>query len=246
MTTRVLVLCYHAVSPTWPAPLSVTPGALRRQLELLLAHGWTATTFTDAVMAPPAARTLALTFDDGFDSVRRYAAPLLAAMGVPATVFVPTDWPGGSMRWPGIEQWAGTPHEPELQAMTWEDLRALSGAGWEIGAHTCSHPRLTQIGEDAAVRELTASRAALERELGRRCRSVAYPYGDADARVRATAARAGYEAAAGLGPAIAAGDRYEWPRVGIWHDDPLWRVRLKVSSQAARLARLRRRLSERD
>src|SRR5512132_3022800 len=129
----VLVLCYHAVSDRWGAALSVTPTALRRQLAHLVARGWVGATFTEAVTSPPAARTLAVTFDDGFDSVRTHAAPILDELGLPATVFVPTNWPGRSMRWPGIEQWADSPFAHELQAMSWDQLRALSARGWEIG-----------------------------------------------------------------------------------------------------------------
>src|SRR5690242_17980600 len=49
----VLVLCYHAVSPVWPAALSVTPAALERQLGRLLDRGYRATTFAHALSAPP-------------------------------------------------------------------------------------------------------------------------------------------------------------------------------------------------
>ena len=79
------------------------------------------------------------------------------------------------MRWPGIEQWADTPFAHELQAMSWDQLRALSARGWEIGAHTCSHPRLSQLDADAVERELSEGRATCERQIGRACRSVAYP-----------------------------------------------------------------------
>ena len=170
MTSRVLVLCYHAVSDEWPAALSVTSAALRGQLERLLRKGWTPSTFTDAVARASGDRTLAVTFDDAFASVGSLAAPILADLGVPATVFVPTDWPGARMRWPGIDHWAATPHAHELQAMTWDELRALAADGWEIASHTCSHPRLSGLDDDAIHRELTTSRAVCEREIGRPCR----------------------------------------------------------------------------
>ena len=37
---NILVLCYHAVSPSWRADLSVTPDRLERQLHRLLSHGY--------------------------------------------------------------------------------------------------------------------------------------------------------------------------------------------------------------
>src|SRR6266571_1954285 len=36
----LLVLAYHAISPSWRHPLSTTPEAFRSQLALLAAHGW--------------------------------------------------------------------------------------------------------------------------------------------------------------------------------------------------------------
>jgi peptidoglycan/xylan/chitin deacetylase (PgdA/CDA1 family) len=232
---RVLVLCYHAVSDDWRAALSVTPGAFRSQLKTLMSRGWVGATFTEAVLDPPAPKTLAVTFDDAFDSVRSRAAPVLAELGLTATVFVPTDWPGRErMHWPGIDQWTATPFAPELAPMAWDDLRGLAAAGWEIGAHTCSHPHLPELDVDAIERELTESRAVCERETGRPCRSVAYPFGAVDDRVRSAAAAAGYEVAAGLSSAaFAARDRFDWPRVGVWHGDSAWRFRLKVSPVTA-------------
>jgi peptidoglycan/xylan/chitin deacetylase (PgdA/CDA1 family) len=228
--SRVLVLCYHAVSDTWDAELSVTPRSLRRQLAALTSQVWVGTTFTEAVTRPPTPKTMAVTFDDAFDSVRTRAAPLLADLGIPATVFVPTDWPGRIMRWPGIGHWAGTAYADELAAMSWDDLRALSGLGWEIGAHTCSHVHLPRLDCAAIQRELTESRAVCEAEIGRPCRSVAYPFGEADERVLRAASTAGFEAAAGLSSgAFVSPSRFAWPRVGVWHGEPDWRFRLKVS-----------------
>jgi len=233
----VLVLCYHAVSERWPASLSVTPEALRRQLTALVDAGWQGTRFTRALTEAPARRALVVTFDDAFVSVGALAAPVLAELGLPGTLFVPTDWPGRRMVWPGIDGWVGTEHEPELQAMGWDAIGELADAGWEVGAHTCSHPRLTQVADDDVLRhELVDGRAAVERELARPCRSIAYPFGDVDDRVRSAAAAAGYEAGAGLGAqAFVRASRLEWPRVGVYHEDGALRFRLKVAGPTRRL-----------
>lgn len=232
--SNVLVLCYHAVSERWNAPLSVTPDALRRQLSGLVSRGWTGSTFTDALSAPHK-RTLAVTFDDAFDSVRTLAAPVLADLGLPATVFVATDWVDRPLHWPEVARWAQTIHAGELRSMSWESLRGLASSGWEIGSHTCTHPHLSRLDSDVIDAELRQSRAAcLERGVA--CRSIAYPFGDADERVRAAAAAVGYEAAAGLSSAaFVAGDRYDWPRVGVWHGEPNWRFELKVRPLTSRL-----------
>ena len=63
------------------------------------------------------------------------------------------------------------------------------------------------------------------------CTSVAYPYGDVDARVVAAAAAAGYRAGAALPKQWPATpyDPLEHPRVGIWHRDRRPRFALKTS-----------------
>ena len=234
--SQILVLCYHAVSAEWPAALSVTPRALRGQLAWLLDRGWIGARYTEALIAPPAARTLVVTFDDAYRSVETRAAPLLAELGIPGTVFVPTDWPGRRMAWPGIDQWVATPHEGELQAMSWASLRGLAADGWEVGAHSCSHPRLTTLGDAALKREIEHSRRACEDHLGLACESFAYPFGDADGRVREAVGAAGFVTAAGLSPlAFGREDRLEWPRVGVWHGEPDWRFRAKVLGITNRL-----------
>lgn len=233
----VLVLCYHAVSDGWTARLSVTPHALERQLEALLGQGYVATTFERAVFDPPAARTLAVTFDDAYRSVAVHARPILESLGVPGTTFVPTLWPERRrpMAWPGIDGWLGTEWEGELHASDWEELGLLAAAGWEIGSHTRSHPHLTSLADGDLAEELERSREDCEAALGRPCRSLAYPYGDVDPRVVAAARRAGYACAAALPRRFDSRDPLCWPRVGVYHRDDLWRFRAKTSSALRRL-----------
>jgi peptidoglycan/xylan/chitin deacetylase (PgdA/CDA1 family) len=232
-----LVLCYHAVSPTWAAPLSVTPDALERQLSWFLRHGWRGSTFSDAVLQPPTARALAVTFDDAFASVFALAYPIVQSLGLIGTVFAPTSFMSARQRlsWPGIENWAATPDASELESMSWTEIDALSDDGWEIGSHTRSHPFLTRL-DDAALREeLTLSREDVTRQVGRPCRSIAYPSGDVDQRVADLAGDAGYLAGAALSRRLTPLGPLRWPRIGIYHDDHWQRFRIKASRPVRRL-----------
>jgi peptidoglycan/xylan/chitin deacetylase (PgdA/CDA1 family) len=226
-----LVLCYHAFSESWPAPLSVKPDELRRQLEALLARGYQGATFTEVAKSRGPVRPLVVTFDDAFTSVLELAHPILDDLGIPGTVFVPTDYPdtGRPLAWQGLHMWEGGPYHHELSCMSWDELRGLARDGWEIGAHTCSHPHLTTIDDDQLARELIESRTRCSEELEAPCTSIAYPYGDVDPRVADAAASAGYDAAADLGTRFLVGQPLRWPRVGVYRRDDISRFGLKVS-----------------
>lgn len=223
-----LVLEYHAVSESWEADLAVTPARLRRQLEWLVRHGYVGATFSDAVLSPTPERTVVVTFDDAYLSVLELAYPILASLGLPGTVFAVTDFAadGRPLRWARRKQW-GAAYDDELRGLTWAQLGRLADAGWEVGSHTRTHPRLTRLSDPELDRELRESRATCEQALGRPCRSLAYPFGDTDARVVAHAAEAGYEAAAIEVPAPLL--PLLWPRVGIYRRDTMARFRVKVS-----------------
>jgi len=224
---RPLVLLYHAVSDTWPHQLSVTANALESQLRLLLDRGYRPVTAAQAVSGE--GRLLHVTFDDAFTSVQD-ALPVLERLGVPATIFACTGY-ADDPRPLGIPELADElhTHSEELRTMSWGELRALDGRdGVDVESHTISHPHLPALSDAELEEELTASRRRLEEELDRPCRFLAYPFGDCDARVRAAARAAGYDAAFGL-PGDATGrDRFDLFRVGVWRRDSARRVALKA------------------
>lgn len=196
MRDDTLILCYHAVSEEWPSELAVTPAALRDQVRFLLDSGYRAVNFSEAVLSPPPGRVLSITFDDAYKSVFRLARPLLAELGVPATLFVPTDFPESGIPFPlPGGAWLGTEYEDELTVMDWGEIRQLRDEGWEIGSHSCSHPWLTQTSDAQLADELQRSKQVFTAAMGEPCRSIAYPYGDHDDRVVAATAAAGYETA---------------------------------------------------
>lgn len=231
----VLVLCYHSVSPDFPERTNVTPAAFADQVRSLAARGYRGVTFREAVLAAPAGRVLAVTFDDAYASVLEHALPVLAELGMPGSVYPVTDLvgDGAPMSWPGIDGWIGGPHEHELRGVGWDGLRTLAAAGWEVGSHTRGHPWLPRC-DDARLRdELTRSRAEIEERLGATCDTLAYPYGGVDARVIAAAREAGYVAAGAIA-SLRSGDPLDHPRVGIYAADGGGRFVLKTRATVRR------------
>lgn len=232
-----LVFCYHALSEGWDAPLSVRPDRFERQIRLVLSRGYRPVTFSELTQAPPDAGLFAVTFDDAFRSVYTLAAPILRLLGVPATIFVPTDpvEAGEPLAWEGTDHWLTTPQSSELTPMSWAELHDVADTGWEIGSHTRTHPHLTTLDSEELAAQLLASKALCERRMERACTSLAYPYGDVDSRVISVARNAGYASAAALPGDFGRHDPLSWPRIGIYHRDDDRRFRLKISATMLRL-----------
>ena len=233
MDARVPILCYHAVSDEWPSELAVGAARLEAQLRFLLGRGYRPRTLSGALAANE--RAFVVTFDDAFASVAELAAPILARHGVPATLFVPTDFAAEAapMTWSTLARWTGTGHERELRCMSWEQVRRLAAAGWEVGSHTCSHADLTAVGRERAAAELRGSRAACEAALQLPCSALAYPFGAHDDEVVGLAAAAGYECAATLGTRLLGPRRRDDPlrlsREGVYRKTGRPQFRLAVS-----------------
>jgi peptidoglycan/xylan/chitin deacetylase (PgdA/CDA1 family) len=228
--SKLLVLCYHAISPQWSADVSVTPEAFERQVSSLVRRGWASATFTDVVRQAPARKTVVITFDDAFASVKTYAEPVLNRLGVRGTVFAPTDYVSrqAHLAWAGLDHWENSPDGAELTPMSWDDLGELAERGWEIGSHSQTHPRLTSLNDDELAKELYGSREEGAARIGRPITSIAYPYGDVNDRVVALTQQAGYEGGAALMWPSGPLNRFRYPRIGVYRKDSWPRFRLKI------------------
>ena len=227
---RPLVLCYHAISTTWPHALAVAPEAFGAHLRFALARGYRPATAAEILSGR--GRRVHVTFDDAYRTVAR-VLPLLERLGVPATVFACTGYAAGG-RPLDVRELADEvrSYPDDLATMDWNELRSLGERGVEVGSHTVTHPHLTALADAELDRELRESREQLADELGRPCRFLAYPYGDDDDRVHAAARRAGYDAAFALPGRVRPINLHALPRVGVYRRDSVVRLSLKTSALA--------------
>jgi peptidoglycan/xylan/chitin deacetylase (PgdA/CDA1 family) len=222
-----LVLCYHAVTAAWQHALAVEAGTLLRQVQGLLGRGYEPVSADEVLRAD--GRALHVTFDDAFRGILE-VLPALNQLGVHATVFACTGLADGGRPLAVPELAADLAALPyELLTLRWDELRGLAESGSEIGSHTVSHPHLTRLGDAELERELRESRERIEAELGKPCRLVSYPFGEEDARVRAAAKAAGYDAAFLVTTRRGPRDDYALPRVSVYHGDGALRLRAKTA-----------------
>jgi peptidoglycan/xylan/chitin deacetylase (PgdA/CDA1 family) len=71
-------------------------------------------------------------------------------------------------------------------------VRALVGAGCDVGFHTLRHETLPLLDDDALDRALHDGRETLEAVVGSRLDTISYPHGKADDRVAAAARASGF------------------------------------------------------
>ncbi len=187
------VLCWHRVDDA-PGPMSVTPAELEAQLDAVAAWGAVVLPLEEAWSRVRAGtlprRAVALTFDDGYLSTATHAWPALQRRAWPATCFVVPDYLETGHEFP----WDAAAGHP-APVMSTAQVLDLAGRGMDIGSHTMTHRWLPRLPDEELDRELVGSRRHLEALLGRPVRSLAYPAGHHDPRVRRAVRAAGYASA---------------------------------------------------
>ena len=126
--------------------------------------------------------------------------------------------------------------------LTLTELRTLAAAGMTIGAHTMSHPLLSQMPPELARAEIVECKAKIENGLQKQIWAFAYPFGDAasvTSQVLAMPKEAGYAAAfvnfgGGLGCDL---PRWALPRVHVTAEMSLPELEAHVSGFYARMRR---------
>jgi len=85
--------------------------------------------------------------------------------------------------WAGIDRFARPTHRPLTEA----EAVSLERSGLvHLGAHSVTHPSLSTLTNDAQQEEIVASKAAVEKLIGREVDTFAYPFGKAEDFAAAT------------------------------------------------------------
>jgi len=228
----VPILMYHNVSEP-PADirthraLYVTPRRFAAQMRLLKHMGYLGLSMSQAMPYLRGERTgriAVITFDDGYRDNLDNALPELQRHGFTATCYAVSGHLGQHNAWDAERLGVRKP------IMVASELRRWCGAGMEIGAHTRSHPKLTQCGAAALRDEIGGSKRVLEDTIGASVSQFCYPYGDHDPAVVDAVRRAGFDAAVTTqrGRVRAGQDLFVLPRVPICYRHLLpsfaWRV----------------------
>jgi peptidoglycan/xylan/chitin deacetylase (PgdA/CDA1 family) len=162
------IFMFHAVDHHNDV-LGVSSSVFETLMQNLNTHNYQAQTLSNLYeamkLSDNPANTCALTFDDGYASVYENALPLMEKYQHKATLFLTVGTNGNLMQMSG------------RQMLNWEQIRELHRMGYEIGAHTLTHPDLRQLSDTQRVKEIIEPKQIIEDKLGDRVTTFAYPFG---------------------------------------------------------------------
>lgn len=118
--------------------------------------------------------SVAITFDDGYESFLLNAYPFFKKSNYEVTIFVIVDKIG------------------KARFLTWEQLRMLNKEGIDIQSHTLSHHPLEIQSEKEILKELVISKQILEEKLSKKIEYISFPQGSYNSKIIEMARQVGY------------------------------------------------------
>jgi len=178
------VLCYHQFSAGKSKnKISVSEETFDRQMAYLKNNGYNVITlkqfddFIEYRQRPPK-KSVVITIDDGWKTVKTIAYPILKKYGFTAVLFAYTDL---------------IKSKSNSVALTWDDLREMIESGViEVESHTATHADLTKITDEQIGKELVDSKNVIRSRLGISSAFLAYPYGNFNKSVVDSMDKIGY------------------------------------------------------
>lgn len=201
-----VIFIYHRFGEDRYPSTNIRIEQFEAQIAELKAGGYTFLPLPDIVAGlrngrPLPDRAVAITVDDGYESVATEAWPRLKAAGIPLTLFISTD---------PIDNGSAT-------YMSWDQVRALAEDGVTIGHHSASHMHMIGA-SDAAIRaDIARASVRFREELGSVPELFAYPFGEFSQHLQALVEKAGFRAAFAQYSSVArsGADRFALPRFPI-------------------------------
>jgi peptidoglycan/xylan/chitin deacetylase (PgdA/CDA1 family) len=221
------ILAYHKVDTQFEWGITtVLPRLFEKQIKFLAENGFHSIGLSDYMSDQVSfKRPIIITFDDSFQSIFRYAYPILNEYGFTATIFVITNFIGKRNLWDhnlgGKSCWH----------MGWKEIEQLKAAHWEIGSHTATHLDLTDLSDQQLEDELITSRNDLSQHLGEETQFISYPFNRYNIKVLHAVQKVGYRGGCCLVSTKKVPgylQHYAIPRTGVYGIDDLYWFKIKL------------------
>jgi peptidoglycan/xylan/chitin deacetylase (PgdA/CDA1 family) len=223
------ILTYHTIGDygcVLPAGINTPIEVFRSQMDYLHQYGWRVLPLQEMVDHITSGqtldgKTLAITFDDGYDDHFLHAYPILKEYGFPATIFLTVKYINGF--WESERAEGG-----RIKAISRDHLVEMHREGLvRFGSHGYSHRNLLDLNGQERVFEVRDSKSSLENLLGEPVPFISYPFGACDGDVKKVVRESGYRA--GFCIWTKEPDIYSVRRIPLHTHDGVRRLRFKIS-----------------
>jgi peptidoglycan/xylan/chitin deacetylase (PgdA/CDA1 family) len=223
------ILTYHTIGDygeILPAGINTPIQAFSAHMEYLYQHRYRVIPLDQMVDhiingRPLNHKTLAITFDDGYEDHFLNAYPILKEYGFPATIFLTVKYINGY--WESERAEGG-----KIKAISRDHLVEMHREGLVgFGSHGYSHRNLLDLNEHEKGFEIRDSKLYLEDLLGEAVPFISYPFGACDGDVKKIVRESGYRA--GFCIWRRKPDIYSIRRIPLHTHDDVRRLRLKIS-----------------
>lgn len=179
---KIVPLCYHSMAAESGSTYEVETADFEEQLQYLADEGYESVLPSQIAdylegKADLPEKSVCISFDDGPESILTLSKRAMDRHGFVGVAFLIADSVGAQGN------------------LSWDQVRELEAAGWEIGSHTSCHEKPTKISAEECAAELEGSRETIREEIEGDCAALAYPFGLYDENVIEHTRDAGYRIA---------------------------------------------------
>lgn len=204
------ILMYHAIGGDKSSTLHVTPGNFSRQMKFLRDNGYSVISLDDLVDGIKSGKqfvpkTVAITFDDGFEDNYLYAFPVLAKYDMPVIIFLITGYAGEREGY-----------------VSWDQVRLMMDNDIDFGGHTRNNVYLPALQDTRRLwEEVKGCREDIKDHTGKEAEYFCYPTGGFNEKVKTAVKNAGYKGACTTNRGFDRRNRdvYELNRVKVTNSD---------------------------
>jgi len=141
----------------------ITRNDFEKQMKFLIKHSYNVISLSELLELinnnKNVKKPVVITFDDGYEDNYTQAFPIMKKYNVPASIFMVANLVGRE----GF--------------LSWDQLREMSENNIDIGGHTMTHSKLSEIKDEKRLRyELYDSKKVLEKGLKKNVDFFAYPF----------------------------------------------------------------------
>jgi peptidoglycan/xylan/chitin deacetylase (PgdA/CDA1 family) len=179
------IVLYHTILEAGCDTTAVSGVQFREHLSLYSDLGYCTTSHEKLIEllksgGQPPPKTILIHFDDAYREVLSEAAPMMQEFAFTGMVFVPTNHIGRNNWWDyRVDRF--------LSHLSSHEIVELLRLGFEVGSHAKSHQNLLKLPMNELTTEISDSKAILESSFGVEIKTLSYPYGLHNERVKEAA-----------------------------------------------------------